>query len=302
MGIGDLYAVETGDCADIYYVDTGMYDTPEYGAVYIIDAERPAIVDTGMGTRYENILAGLESVGIAPEDLAVIAPTHIHLDHAGGAGYLVEACPNAEVVCHELGAPHLIEPSRLWEGTKRAVGTQIQFYTEPRPVPEERITTVTDGDVVDLGDHRLDVHHAPGHAPHHCVFFDPTIDALFTADVAGIYAQRTDEILATSPPPNFDFEQVVEDARMCQALDPETLLYAHYGPAPADDRLEEYVEVTTEWVERIDRLRDEYADDEALIQHLVDTSHLDELWGETKGNAEVRMNAEGVLRYLDLRE
>ena len=120
MAIGDVFQVTTGDCSDLSYVDVGLYDTPGYGSVYVLDAERPAIVDTGLGTNYELVLDALDDLDIAREAVAVIAPTHVHLDHAGGAGYLAEACPNAEVAIHEIGAPHLIDPSRLVEGTKRA--------------------------------------------------------------------------------------------------------------------------------------------------------------------------------------
>ena len=88
MAIGEVYDVP--NCADLHYVDTGMYDVPEYGSVYIVDAERPALVDTGIGANYERVLAAMREVGVAPEELEVIALTHVHLDHAGGAGYLVE--------------------------------------------------------------------------------------------------------------------------------------------------------------------------------------------------------------------
>jgi len=111
MAIGDVYDAE--NCADVHYVDTGMYDVPEYGSVYVVDAERPALVDTGIGARYEGILDAMAEVGVAPADLEAIAITHVHLDHAGGVGYLVEECPNATVYVHEIGAPHLVDPTRL---------------------------------------------------------------------------------------------------------------------------------------------------------------------------------------------
>src|SRR6056297_2523463 len=111
MAIGDVYDAEA--CEDVHYVDTGMYDVPEYGSVYIVDAERPALVDTGIGADYETILTALAEVGVAPEDLEVMALTHIHLDHAGGAGYLAEECPSATVYAHEIGTRHLVDPTRL---------------------------------------------------------------------------------------------------------------------------------------------------------------------------------------------
>jgi glyoxylase-like metal-dependent hydrolase (beta-lactamase superfamily II) len=302
MEPGDVRTVTTGDCTDLYYVDTGMYDTAEYGAVYVLDAERPAIVDTGIGANYEYVLDALDEAGIAPEDLEVIAVTHVHLDHAGGAGYLAEACPNAAVYVHESGARHLTDPSRLWEGTRGAVGDQIDFYAEPKPVPEERVTELTDGDVIDLGDHELVARHAPGHAPHQVILEDPANDAVFTADAAGIWVPSRDRIRETSPPPQFDLEGALADAEMLVDLDRETLLYAHFGPKDADGVLTEYTDVLTDWVRAVERVRDELGDDEAVIDHFVAENETEDVWGERKARGETAMNVRGVIRYLDGRE
>jgi glyoxylase-like metal-dependent hydrolase (beta-lactamase superfamily II) len=298
MAIGDLYTVETGDCTDLHYIDTGMYGTEEYGSVYILDAERPAVVDTGIGLRYDAILDAIETVGIARDDLEVIAPTHIHLDHAGGAGYLARECPNAEVVVHERGAHHLVDPSRIIEGTKAVVGDQWEYYQEPIPVPDDRIRKLTDGDNVDLGDHQLVTHHAPGHAPHQVVFEDPANNSVFTADAAGIYVPAIDAILETTPPTDFDLEQCLADIEMLRTIDPETLLYGHYGPAPTDERLDEYADVLSAWVNSVKEARQHYDTDEKTIEHFVEETSMDDVWGERKARAETALNTRGVLHYL----
>jgi glyoxylase-like metal-dependent hydrolase (beta-lactamase superfamily II) len=299
MEIRDYEPVETGACTDLYYLDTGMYDVQGYGAVYILDAARPAIVDTGIGVRYENILDAMAQIGIDREDLAVIATTHVHLDHAGGAGFLADACPNATVHVHEVGTRHLVDPDRLVEGTKRAVGDMWEFYAEPEPVPEDRISELSDGDVIDIGDHELVAHHAPGHAPHQVVFEDPANDAVFTADAAGLYVPAWDQIEPTSPPPNFELEQVLADVEMLQALDPETLCYAHFGPVESGDRLDEYAETITEWVDDVATAREDLEDDDAVIQHFVEQTDTATIWGERKADSETAMNVRGALHYLD---
>lgn len=129
MAIGDVEPVP--DSTDLYYVDSGMYEVEKYGSVYLVDAERPALVDTGIAADREAVFGMLDEVGV--DDLAYILPTHVHLDHAGGAGYLAERYPDATVMTHELGAPHLVDPSRLIEGTKAAVEDQWRFYDEPLP-------------------------------------------------------------------------------------------------------------------------------------------------------------------------
>ena len=296
MAIGDVSGAE--DCPDIYYVDTGMYDVAEYGSVYIVDAERPALVDTGIGANYDRILAAMREVGVAPEELEVIALTHVHLDHAGGAGYLVEACPDATVHVHDIGAPHLADPTRLWAGTKEAVGDQVQYYAEPKPVPEERIVELTDGDVIDLGDHTLEAHHAPGHAPHQVIFHDPAIDGVFTADAAGLYTPSTDAVTVTSPPVNFDLDQALDDIETIRNLDPDRLLYAHFGPEPTGDRLDEYAEKLDAWVDAVREKRAQL-DDDAVVDHFVETVDTPEVWGEHKAREEVALNVRGVLVMLD---
>jgi glyoxylase-like metal-dependent hydrolase (beta-lactamase superfamily II) len=300
MAIGDTVHA-TAVHEDLYYVDTGMYEVEEYGSVYVVDAERPALVDTGIGADREHVLDAIEAAGLAPADIEVIALTHVHLDHAGGAGYLVEACPSATAYIHDIGAPHLADPERLWAGTKAAVGDQIEFYAEPKSVPEARIETIADGDDLDLGDRELRVHYAPGHAPHQVVFEAPWASAVFTADAAGIYTPATDGLHVTSPPPNFDLEGALADVARVQRLDPEWLLYGHFGPTRTGDRLGEYADLLGEWVAAVATERAERSDDEAVIDHFVEAVETPDVWSERKARAEVAMNVRGVLRYLDER-
>jgi glyoxylase-like metal-dependent hydrolase (beta-lactamase superfamily II) len=168
MTIGDVQTV--ADATDVYYVDTGMYDAAEYGSVYVIDGERTAVVDSGTGGGYDVLTDGLEELGIDSLDAVVL--THVHLDHTGCAGHLLEDYPDAQMYVHERGARHLIDPDRLVAGIKDAVGEQWQYYAGPVPVPEERLTRLADGDKVGLGDRTLTAHEAPGHAPHQHVFHD----------------------------------------------------------------------------------------------------------------------------------
>jgi glyoxylase-like metal-dependent hydrolase (beta-lactamase superfamily II) len=298
---GDVSPVTAGDADDIYCVDAGVYDRPEYGAVYVIASDRPAIVDTGIGTGYETLLDVLASLGIAPGDLDVIAPTHVHLDHAGGAGYLARECPNADVYVHERGARHLVEPDRLWEGTKRAAGDRIDHYAEPVPIPEDRIVQLADGDEIDVGDRSLAVHDAPGHAPHQAVFYDPASDGVFAADAAGIYRPSMDEPGPTSPPPDFDLEQCLADVDFLQSLDPSAIYYGHFGDAPADGLLAAYAETLQEWVADIAAARDDLEDDDAVIEHFATQVDVRDGVDPATVRGEAEMNVRGGLRYLDER-
>ncbi|SEL14928.1 MBL fold metallo-hydrolase [Haloferax larsenii] len=296
MAIGDIEKVPNS--TDIYYVDTGMYEVEQYGSVYLIDAERPALVDTGIAADREHIFAMLDEVGV--DDLAYILPTHVHLDHAGGAGYLAERYPDATVLTHEIGAPHLVDPTRLVEGTKAAVEDQWRFYDEPLPIDEDRVEGLTDGDEIDLGDRTLTVHHAPGHAPHQVMYHDSGDDALFVGDAMGIWEPNTQTVRQTTPPSQFHLEKALDDVRTIEDIAPETICFGHFGSAEYSEELaESYKRTLVEWVEAIRQKRDELDDDEAVIEHFVEHTQMDEVWGVRKAQDEERLNARGVLGYLD---
>ena len=305
MAVGDLQEASAGDSTDVYYVDTGVYGTAQYGTVYILDSDRPAVVDTGIGTDTDLVIDALAEVGISREDLACVVPTHVHLDHAGGAGFLAAECPNAEVYAHEIGAPHLVDPERLWQGTKAAVGDLIEYYAEPEPVPEGRVVELAEGDELDLGDRALSVHHVPGHAPHQMALYDPVSDGVFTADAAGSYAAGLDAPYPETPPPTFDFEQCLADADLLADLEPSALYLGHFGAWEPGDHLDRYAEVLQSWVADVEAARERVADDDAVVEHFVERTGGEvrpdsvAVWGESTARAKMAMNVEGVLGYLD---
>lgn len=297
----DLFEATSGETTDLYYVDVALYESPEYGSVYILDAEQTALIDTGTGVNYEWILDGLDALGIDRGELDYIIPTHVHLDHAGGTSFLAEACPNATVCCYESGTQFLVDPTKIWEGTKEIMGERIQHYAEPEPIPEERIRDLADGDTIDLGDHSLDVYHAPGHAFHQAVFYDPANDGVFVADAAGINSPKLDGVRQTSPPPGFDLEGCLQDVELLKELDPSALYYGHYGDRETDGLLDEYATVIESWVEEVKAKRETLENDEAVIEYFIENAETAEYWSDQHVPGEEKMNVEGVLHYLDSR-
>lgn len=301
----DEYTTEVtlNGCSDVYCVDAGVYGLSRYGAVYIIDAEYPAVIDTGIGKNYNRILNAMGAIGITREELTYILPTHVHLDHAGGTGYLAQECPEATVGVHEFGASHLVDPSGLIEGTKRAVGRERwEDYGEPVPVSEERIEEFVGGERLDLGDHSLQIHHAPGHAPHQVVFENPENDLVFVADAAGNWFPDRGFARALSPPPDFDLEQCLDDIDMLRSLDPETLCYAHFGPDSADENLDLFEEVLVDWVNAIEQKRQDCDSDEAVVDYFATRNGVTHLWPESQAYGATAMNVRGVLQFLDTRD
>ena len=302
MTLGKIHEATAGETRDLYYVDTEMFDSPNYGPVYILDAEKPAIVDTATGQNYETVLSTLSELGIEPEELEAIVLTHVHLDHAGGASVIAEECPNADVYIHKSGSQFLENPEPIWNGTKEVVGDRIRYYREPDPIPAERIIEVEEGDIIDLGNHRLEVYHAPGHAFHQVVYFDIDNDGVFTADAAGINIPDRDGVRYTSPPPGFDLDGCLADVAMIQELDPKVLYYAHFGDYETGDLLSEYESVLETWVEEVESARAELSDDQAVKEYFADRTESTEFWTEEHARGEERMNVAGVLHYLDNRE
>lgn len=298
MARGDLEPVP--GCTDLYYHDTGMYGVSEYGSVYVLDADRPAVIDTGIGTNVELLYDSLDELGIGTNDLAYVLPTHVHLDHAGGAGFLADRYPESTVLTHEIGVDHLVDPERLVAGTKAAVEDQWKHYVEPKPVPEDRIEGLAGGETIDLGDRSLNVYHVPGHAPHQVIFEDDRDRAVFTADAAGIWVPSRTELRETTPPPQFDLEGALADVETIRSLEPEHLCFGHFGSRAYDDELlSGYRRTLVEWVEAIRQKRAELDDDEAVIEYFVEHTDAENLWSEEKLAAETRLNVRGVFAYLE---
>ena len=300
MEIGDVRWITTGHCEDLAMVDTGMFGVSQHGCVYFVDADRPAIVETGTGAEVERILAGLDVIGLEPTDIEYIVVTHVHLDHAGGAGRLADVCENASVVVSDRGAPHLVDPERLIAGTKAAVGDQWRHYASPIPVPASRIHAISPEETIDLGNRSLVAHPAPGHARHQLVFAMPSLDAVFTGDAAGLWHPDAETVLPTSPPPEFDLDQARADVDRILALEPSTLLYTHFGPASDPDTLlPMYKSTLAEWVDLVKQTYELTGDKDETVRRLVEETGYVACWGDEKGRAEVRLNVNGVLTAME---
>jgi glyoxylase-like metal-dependent hydrolase (beta-lactamase superfamily II) len=242
----------------VYALDTRPFDQPNIVSVYLIKGPKPTLVDCGYASTYANVMAGLSEAGVAPSEVRYIIPTHVHLDHAGAAGLLLSEMPNAEMIAHEKGVPHLIDPTRLVESATRIFGkTIMEMYGDPVPVPAGRITPVGKEMYLDLGDGLgVTLIHSPGHAPHQVSVFLEGRKFLLTADAVGTVYPEAKVLVPTTPPPSFDPEALVRSVGSLEQTDPGKLLVPHFGPR--DDVAEVFgktKEKVQRWVKEVREMK-----------------------------------------------
>jgi len=213
------------------------YVQPLFDAVHIvIEQGRAAIVDCGTAHSVPGILAALAELGVSTAAVDWLLLTHVHLDHAGGAGQLMQALPNARVAVHPRGAPHLIDPRKLIDASIAVYGraTYDTLYGDILPIDAARVEAATDGQVFSLVDRRFEVLHTPGHALHHQTYLDHGINAVFTGDTFGLaYEVFKIEgrafVVPTTSPSQFDPQQLIESIRRILARKPAAAFLTHYS-------------------------------------------------------------------------
>jgi glyoxylase-like metal-dependent hydrolase (beta-lactamase superfamily II) len=243
---------------DVFQIDTKMAGYDGITAGYLIRGGRPCLVETGTAPSAPVVSSALDALGVGPQDLATIVVTHIHLDHAGGAGDMARLYPGAEIVVHERGARHLADPSRLMASARMVYGDALdRLFGTMRPTAADRIVSVAERGRIDLGGGRwLDSHYSPGHAKHHVGLIDSVSGDLYVGDAAGVYIPETRDLRPATPPPDFDLDTALNSLRMFATLRPQRLLFSHYGPVPdVAETLQRSAEEIQVWVAETRRAR-----------------------------------------------
>ncbi|MDW2981689.1 MAG: MBL fold metallo-hydrolase [Rhodanobacter sp.] len=228
----------------IHTIDTGFV-RPRFDAAYlVVEHGRGAFIDCGTNFAVPRMLAALDDAGISVAAVDWLILTHVHLDHAGGAGELIAQLPNAKLVVHPRGARHMIDPAALWAGASAVYGESVmeQTYGRLRPIPAERVVEAADGHVVDLAGRALCCLDTPGHARHHIAIHDARADVCFTGDVFGLSYRDFDTargpfILPTTSPVQFDPEALHASIERLVALRPQAMYLTHYGRVEEVGRL-----------------------------------------------------------------
>ncbi|MGH8200691.1 MAG: MBL fold metallo-hydrolase [Steroidobacteraceae bacterium] len=282
-------------------VDT-EYVRPGHAAAHIVQhGGRAAFVDVGTNDSVPYLLAALEALGIARESVDYLLLTHVHLDHAGGAGRLMRELPNAIAVLHPRGAPHMIDPARLIAGSRAVYGEEPfrRLYGDIVAIPAQRVRVTRDGDMLSLAGRQLEILHTPGHALHHQVFVDREHACAFTGDTFGISYRELDSprgafIIPTTTPTQFDPEQLIASVDRLLSYSPTAMYLMHFSRVTDVPRLGESLKGQIRELTRIAMQSIDASDRAAAIR-----DGMGELWQELATRHGCRLAPEHLLTLLE---
>jgi glyoxylase-like metal-dependent hydrolase (beta-lactamase superfamily II) len=288
-------------------IDTLLGGWERVTAGYLLPGPSPVLVETGSQSSVSTLLEALRTLGVGAGELAGVAVTHIHLDHAGGVGDVDRAFHSATVYVHERGARHLADPTRLVDSASRVYGTLLDsLYGRLDPTPAERIHVLADGEDLRIGPDRvLTTIDSPGHAKHHLALHDSLSGVLFAGDAVGVRLPDAGVLRPSTPPPDFDLDQALHSLERFADRRPAALALAHYGLVPdADATLAEASETLRRWAAVAEQAWRQGQDIAAALEAAfatdmtgVDPKDREKL--ETLNG--VHSNAAGFLRWLETR-
>ncbi len=292
---------------NIYQIDVFMENKSGRMSCYYIDSSNPILVEVGPSNSFPYLIASLESLGI--NEVSRSAMTHLHLDHIGGIGHLVEKYKEHFVYIHELGLKHLPDPQRLWKAVSE-VYTEEWLSTnwgQIKPTPLKNIRSLKDRDLIDLGNGRqLEAIYGPGHAKHHYTFYDEYSKTLFMGDTLGLIYPHGNFVQPNLPPPDFNKEILLNTLEDLEKLDIEYLALAHFGihdnPYELISSAKKSIETWVGFVKNLQFLSlNESAS--ALTDWLVSNYKIlgidDETITNYIENANFEMQIKGIRNYLD---
>jgi glyoxylase-like metal-dependent hydrolase (beta-lactamase superfamily II) len=282
-------------------VDT-EYVHPGHAAAHIVQHRgRAAFVDVGTNDSVPYLLTGLDVLGIAREAVDYLLLTHVHLDHAGGAGRLMRELPNAIAVLHPRGAPHMTDPAKLIAGSRAVYGEERfqRLYGDIVPIAADRVLVTRDGDRLSLAGREFEILHTPGHALHHHVFVDRAHSCIFTGDTFGISYRELDSprgafIIPTTTPTQFDPEQLIASVDRLLSYSPEAMYLMHFSRVTDVQRLGESLKGQIRELTRIAERSATAPDPAAAIR-----TGMADLWRELAARHGCRLAAERFLALLE---
>lgn len=299
----------------IYAIDLYEEGKPFRSSAYLIKDEQLALIETGSANSHEALMRGLGELDVKPEDLDHILVTHVHLDHSGGAGQMMQASPKAVMHAHPRAAQHLVDPSRLISGTRAVYGEHADEMFGPLiPIEAERVVAEDDGGHLTLGRHTLSFYHTPGHAKHHMCIYDGTSTSLFSGDMVGMryWPEYTgwDFVYGfpTTSPVDFDPDTMLASLDRMEQLHPASIFHTHFGEtkpaAVAFDFSRRGVQYIRALIDQLPENPDYQMIQQALSQIIIQDARRQ---GHPVKNADplaldIMLDAQGILVYIQKKQ
>jgi glyoxylase-like metal-dependent hydrolase (beta-lactamase superfamily II) len=250
-------------------IDLKHGNRDRYIACCLLDCgQELALLDPGPTSTLGELVRSLAERGASVSDIGTILLTHIHFDHAGVTGTLVEQNPRIRVFVHERGAAHLIDPARLLKSASRVFGSNIEeFWGAFKPVPAQNLTVLNGGEDITIGERRFETLYTPGHAIHHVSYFEMDSKVAFVGDAAGV--RITDSyVYPATPPPDVDLAQINESVNLIESRQPQRLFLTHFGLAGnVKWHMTEFRKRLERWSEFVRLSLDHDADDASRAQN-----------------------------------
>ena len=221
--------------SNFYCIDTHDLNRDERTSAYLLIDEKIALIETSASPSIPYIMEGLEELSVSVEDIDYVIVTHIHLDHAGGAGLFLQSCPNAKFIVHPRGASHMIDPSRLIASAKSVYGEEFNELFDPIvPIDADCVIEVEHEEVLSLGEHQLTFYHTEGHAKHHLSMHYSATNGMFVGDTTGVRypemdGEAIDLIIPSTSPNQYDPETMEKSIQFYERMNVAELYFGHYG-------------------------------------------------------------------------
>lgn len=248
----------------VQYVDLNYMGTDRLIACAVLEASEGLIlVDPGPTSTLDHLKAALEETGASLHEVRALLLTHIHLDHAGAVGAIAAEVPDVQVYVHRIGAPHVVDPSRLLTSARRLYGELLEpLWGTVLPVPERQVVVLEGEETIRVGDRLLEVAYTPGHAVHHVSFFDPNTGIAFVGDTAGMQITGTRCVLPVTPSPDIQLDVWHESLKRIARWHPRQLFVTHFGPSDdPEEHLAQMAQRLEAMAEAVRRSLDENKDD-----------------------------------------
>ncbi len=268
------------ECGDGIYGTDSFYEREGCTSIYIIcSGGRCGIIESAANSSLPHLLSALDELGVDYANVDFLALTHVHLDHAGGAGSYMQKFPNAKLIVHPRGAKHMADPTALIEGVCEVYGKSEteRMYGEIIPIDRERIISADDGYVFHIGDKKIITLETPGHAKHHNSYYDESDSVIFSGDTFGVsYSEMQTEkgrwAIPTTSPVQFSPENMVRSINKMLALNPKKILLTHFGEV---SNISEAAEELCSTVQEYTKIAEAAQGDFKLIKENVKNLHIE---------------------------